>query len=113
MSGNYIFKLDVLEARGLGPELQALCASANFAEEGKATAYEVASDAFTFGTTLQWVVTKPKLRKMANSGTNTCKVTLLRKDGTKLGFVVLDLRTAKLQHEYKDKKGSGGRVPGR
>lgn len=108
MNDNFVFKLDVLEAKGLGPDLNAVLTTATFANQPQNTAYSVAGDHHIWNTTLQWNVDKQQLRRLASVGANTCKVQLATKDGTKLGWVVIDLRSAKLQHSYKkDPKSEG------
>jgi hypothetical protein len=106
--GNFIFKLEVHEGRNFGSTPQAIVCSATFAGETKYTTYSVGGDLHAWNSTLQWVVTKQQLRKLSSLGSNSCKVQCLRKDGSnldKLGWVVLDTRSAKLQHRYKQTEG--------
>lgn len=101
MTGRHILKVDILDGRGFGQDVQALVCSATFAGETKTSTYSVAGDCHVWNSTLLWGLDKDQLRKLQSSGVSNCKLTVLRKDGVRLGWVVLDLRTAKLQHQYK------------
>uniref|UniRef100_A0A061QYS2 Centrosomal protein CEP120 n=1 Tax=Tetraselmis sp. GSL018 TaxID=582737 RepID=A0A061QYS2_9CHLO len=55
---------------------------------------------------LTWVISAEKLRNITNSGTTSCKLTCSDVgSGAPLGWVVLDLRTAKLNANRKDTRG--------
>ncbi|WIA21573.1 hypothetical protein OEZ85_000765 [Tetradesmus obliquus] len=97
----YFFKVQVLEGRGFGEEPQALLCCAAFAGDSKSTQYSVSTDAHVWNCSLTWRVSKDELRKAQASGSSHCKLTVLRKDGSKLGWAVVSLRSAKLQSQYK------------
>lgn len=93
----------MIGGKGFGPEIQALICSGTFAGETKTTAYSVNTDTHTWGSgsTLMWEIDdRDQLRRLQASGASSCKLSVLRKDGTRLGWVVLDLRTAKMHHQY-------------
>lgn len=97
-----LFKVHVHEGRGFGSAPQALICSATFAGEAKTTSYSVASDCHTWNSALAWALDKDAARKATS-----CKLNILRKDGLRLGWVLIDLRAAKLQHQYnKDSAGT-------
>jgi hypothetical protein len=73
---------------------------ASFAGAAKTTQYSVAAQEHLWNSTLTWSVGREELRS-ATSNTNHCKISVLRKDGTCLGWVVISLRSAKLQGQYK------------
>ena len=95
------FRLEVLEGKGFGSEPQALLCSARFNHITKTTPYSVSSDSHGWNSTLLWSLTPEELRKLQSSGANSCKLTVMRKDGHQLGWAVIDLRSAKLKHQYK------------
>lgn len=64
------------------------------------TQYSVAAQEHLWNSTLTWSVARDELRS-ATSNTNHCKISVLKKDGTCLGWVVISLRSAKLQGQYK------------
>jgi len=106
MSDNYILRVQILEGKGFGDDVQALLCSAGFAGEAKQTQYSVNSNADTWNSTLTWSIRKDELRKAQATGSSHCKISVLGKDGTQLGWVVISLRSAKLQSQYKsDSKG--------
>ena len=109
MNQNLIFRIEVQEGRGYGTGVQALVCSATFAGETKPTQFSVGRDTHLWATTLQWGITKPQLRKASSVGQNTCKVVVSTKDGNKLGWLVLDLRKAKLNSLYSDKDSAEGK----
>lgn len=71
------------------------------AGDSKSTQYSVSTDAHVWNCSLTWRVSKDELRKAQASGSSHCKLTVLRKDGSKLGWAVVSLRSAKLQSQYK------------
>lgn len=95
-----IFKAQILDGKGFGSEPQALVCCASFAGAAKTTPYSVAANTHIWNSTLAWSVSREELRS-ATSNTNHCKISVLRKDGTSLGWVVISLRSAKLQGQYK------------
>ena len=95
-----ILKVQVLDGRGFGQDSQALVCCAAFAGQAKTTQYSKAADEHVWNSTLTWSVSKEELRS-ATSNTNHCKISVLRRDGTCLGWVVISLRSAKLQGQYK------------
>lgn len=101
MSDQYIFRVQVLEGRGFGEDPQTLLCTAQFAGESKTTQYSVNTDTHIWNSTLNWSVSREELRKAQASGSTHCKVSVLRKDGTRLGWVVVSLRSAKLQSQYR------------
>jgi hypothetical protein len=94
-----ILRVQVLDGRGFGAEPQALLCCASFAGAAKTTPFSVAGDAHLWNSTLSWSVSRQDLRS-ATSNTNHCKISVLRRDGTSLGWVVISLRSAKLQQQY-------------
>eukprot|EP00878_Enallax_costatus_P042222 GHUV01049389.1.p1 GENE.GHUV01049389.1~~GHUV01049389.1.p1 ORF type:complete len:116 (-),score=25.81 GHUV01049389.1:187-534(-) len=109
MSDNSIFRVQVLEGRGFGEDPQTLLCTAQFACETKSTQYSVNTDTHIWNSTLSWSLSREELRKAHASGSTHCKVSVLRKDGTRLGWVVVSLRSAKLQSQYKsDPQGRTG-----
>lgn len=98
---NSIFTVQVLEGKGFGDEPQTLLCCAAFAGETKTTQYSVNTDAHIWNSTLTWSISRDELRKAQATGSSHCKITVLRRDGTKLGWTVVSLRSAKLQSQYK------------
>lgn len=105
MESNLIFRVVVQEGKGFGNELQALFCSATFGDITRNTPFSVGKDKHTWNTLLQWSTSKQQVRRLSSAGQNTCKVTVTRKDGNKLGWVVLDLRKAKLNNQYSKEEG--------
>ena len=70
----FLFSVELVEGRGFGFELQAVCLSATFGGESKDTPFSVAKDAHVWRSTLQWRVTRGQLRKLSASGQSQCKV---------------------------------------
>ncbi|KAF6263813.1 hypothetical protein COO60DRAFT_344977 [Scenedesmus sp. NREL 46B-D3] len=97
----YLFKVQVLDGRGFGEEPQALLCCASFAGDSKSTQYSVSTDAHVWNCSLTWRISKDELRRAQASGSSHCKLTVLRKDGSKLGWAVISLRSAKLQSQYR------------
>jgi hypothetical protein len=97
----HTFHLEVLEGRGFGPDPQALLCTGKFNNTLKTTAYSIGTDAHAWQSSLMWHLTADQLRKLHSSGAVNCKLTVLRKDGTRLGWAVLDLRAAKLASHYQ------------
>lgn len=95
-----LFKVQVLDGRGFGHETQVLVCCAAFAGVTKTTQYSVAAQDHIWNSTLTWSISKEELRS-ATSNTNHCKISVLRRDGTCLGWLVISLRSAKLQGQYK------------
>lgn len=107
-----IFRVTVHEGRGLGApgpsgpgnELQALAVTASLAGEVKATPFSVGADAHRWGAALEWGLDARALRRQSISGGGAapthCKLSVERRDGRRLGWVVLDLRTAKMNAQY-------------
>lgn len=95
-----ILKVQVLDGKGFGQETQALVCCASFAGAAKTTQYSVAAEEHIWNSTLNWSISKEELRS-ATSNTNHCKISVLRRDGTSLGWVVISLRSAKLQGQYR------------
>jgi hypothetical protein len=71
------------------------------AGDSKSTQYSVSTDAHVWNCSLTWRISKDELRRAQASGSSHCKLTVLRKDGSKLGWAVVSLRSAKLQSQYK------------
>eukprot|EP00798_Chlamydomonas_sp_ICE-L_P005677 gene5677-3537_t len=98
---NLIFRVEVQEGRGFGSQLHALVCSATFISNVKPTQFSVGRETHLWNTPLQWGLTKSQLRKASSAGQSNCKVVVSSKDGAKLGWFLLDLRKAKLNHQYK------------
>lgn len=104
----YILSISFLDGKGFGPELQAVTCAATFAGETKLTPYSVGRETHVWNTTMQWRVTMDQFRRLSALGQKDCKVVLSAKDGTKLGWFLIDMRAAKLQAQYKKDDGRGG-----
>jgi hypothetical protein len=102
---NYVLRVHIQDGKGFGPETQAVACTAMFAGEAKTTPYSVGREAHVWNVTLQWRLTLDNYRRLTSLGQKDCKVVLTAKDGDKLGWFVLDLRAAKLQHQYKKDEG--------
>jgi hypothetical protein len=106
-----IFKVQILGGKGFGQDTQALVCCASFAGAVKTTQYSVAAQEHLWNSTLTWSVGREELRS-ATSNTNHCKISVLTKDGTCLGWVVISLRSAKLQGQYNaDPQGEASHGP--
>ena len=103
---NYILSVHIQDGKGFGPDAQAVACTALFAGEAKTTPYSVGREAHVWNVTLQWRLTLDHYRRLTSLGQKDCKVVLTAKDGDKLGWFVLDLRAAKLQHQYKKDEGA-------
>jgi hypothetical protein len=93
-----IFKVQVLDGKGFGQDTLVCCAT--FAGAAKTTQYSVAAGDLIWNSTLTWSVSRED-RRSATSNTNHCKISVLRRDGSIVGWVVVSLRSAKLQGQYK------------
>lgn len=105
MSDNLILKVVVQEGKGFGINLQALVCAVTFGGETKQTTYSVAKDHHVWNITLQWSCTKQQLRRLSSLGQTTCKLVCMKKDESKVGWLVLDLRKAKLNNQYSKEDG--------
>ncbi len=103
---SYILSVTLQEGKGFGPDVQAIVCAATFAGETKLTPYSVGRDAHVWNTTLQWRLTLDHFRRLSAQGQKDCKVVLTTKDGTKLGWFLVDVRAAKLQAQYKKDEGT-------
>ncbi|PNH10303.1 Centrosomal protein [Tetrabaena socialis] len=105
----YILSITILDGRAFGPDVHAVLCAATFAGETKLTPYSVGRDAHVWNTELQWRVTLDQFRRLTSLGQKDCKVVLFNKDGTKegtkVGWFVVDIRAAKLQAQYKKDEG--------
>lgn len=101
----YIFRADIQEGRNFGPDVQAVVCAATFAGDTKLTPYSVGRENHTWNVSLQWKISHSQFRRLLSLGQKDCKVVCSNKDGAKLGWFLLDLRTAKLQHQYKKEDG--------
>ncbi|EFJ47447.1 hypothetical protein VOLCADRAFT_117862 [Volvox carteri f. nagariensis] len=102
----YILSINIQDGKAFGPDLQAVACAATFAGETKLTPYSVGRDTHIWNTTLQWRVTMDQFRRFTALGQKDCKVVLSNKDGTKLGWFLVDIRAAKLQAQYKKTEGT-------
>jgi hypothetical protein len=91
-----LFRVTVLEGRGFGSDVQALRCVATLAGEAKETPWSVGGDAHAWNSTLLWEVEA----RTASSSVSGAKVAVHRKDGACVGWVVLNLRAAKINHQY-------------
>jgi len=96
MSERVVLRVHVHEGRGFSSDPQALVCSAAYGGITKTTPYSISGDVHSWNTTLAWDVDKEQARKAT-----TCKLSVLRKDGLRLGWVMVDLRAARLQHHHK------------
>ncbi|GIL95926.1 hypothetical protein Vretimale_1840, partial [Volvox reticuliferus] len=101
----YILSITIEDGKAFGPDLQAVACAATFAGETKLTPYSVGRDTHVWNTTLKWRVTMDQFRRLTSLGQKDCKVVLSNKDGTKLGWFLVDVRAAKLQAQYKKTEG--------
>lgn len=107
-----LLKVQVLDGKGFGQETQTLVCCASFAGAAKTTQASVAAQEHLWNSMLTWSVSREELRS-ATSNNNHCKISVLRKDGTCLGWTVISLRSAKLQGQYKsDPQGQCGQPEG-
>lgn len=95
-SERQVFQIHIVEGKGFGSAPQALQCSAALAGEAKATPFSVSTDAHAWNSMLAWTLERDEARHA-----KSCKLSVTRKDGLRLGWIVLDLRSAKLQHQYK------------
>ncbi|GFR45270.1 hypothetical protein Agub_g6376 [Astrephomene gubernaculifera] len=102
---SHILSVNIQDGKAFGPDLQAVVCAATFAGETKLTPYSVGRDTHVWNTTLQWRVTLDQFRRLTSLGQKDCKVVLTNKDGTKLGWFLVDIRAAKLQAQYKKDEG--------
>ncbi|GIL42344.1 hypothetical protein Vafri_350 [Volvox africanus] len=102
----YILSITIQDGKAFGPDLQAVACAATFAGETKLTSYSVGRDTHVWNTTLKWRVTMDQFRRLTSLGQKDCKVVLSNKDGTKLGWFLVDVRAAKLQAQYKKTEGA-------
>lgn len=108
MSPNHLLKVDIVEGRNFGSSSDGFYCSALFASEAKETALSSGpTENPVWKTVLQWGVDNKHLRELNSTGNSTCKLTFAASDGRKIGWVVLDLRTARLNHSKKSKKSGG------
>ena len=101
----WVFTVRINEGRKFPKEISGVLLSATFAGETKFTSVVKGSTRTKFESTLQlaWEVDSEELRHVGNSGTTACKLTASDvSNGNSLGWVVLDLRTAKLNGARKD-----------
>lgn len=101
----YIFKAEIQDGRCFGPDVQAVACAATFAGVTKLTPYSVGRGDHVWNVPLAWKVSQQQLRQLQAQGQKDCKVVCSNKDGVKLGWFVLDMRAAKLQHQYKKDEG--------
>lgn len=101
----FIFKAEVQDGRCFGPDVQAVVCAATFAGVTKLTPYSVGRGDHVWNVTLAWRVSQQQLRQFQAQGQKDCKVVCSNKEGVKLGWFMLDVRTAKLQHQYKKDDG--------
>ncbi|GLI70596.1 hypothetical protein VaNZ11_015526 [Volvox africanus] len=101
----YILSITIQDGKAFGPDLQAVACAATFAGETKLTPYSVGRDTHVWNTTLKWRITMDQFRRLTSLGQKDCKVVLSNKDGTKLGWFLVDVRAAKLQAQYKKTEG--------
>jgi centrosomal protein CEP120 len=102
----FIFRLDIIEGKDFGFDVQALRCSIVFGGERKDTPFSVAKDKHIWNFTLEWRATRQQIRALQASGKSQCKITVLKKDQEKsLGWVLLDTRKAKLNSVHNDQEG--------
>lgn len=103
---NYILSLHLQDGKAFGPDAQAVLCSATFAGDTRVTPYSVGRDTHVWNVTLQWRLALDHYRRLTSLGQKDCKVVLSTKDGEKLGWLLVDLRAAKLAHQYKKDEGA-------
>ncbi|GAX73423.1 hypothetical protein CEUSTIGMA_g875.t1 [Chlamydomonas eustigma] len=102
----FVFRLDIIEGKDFGFDVQALRCSVVFGGEQKDTPFSIAKDRHIWNFTLEWRATRQQMRALQASGRSQCKITVLKKDQDKsLGWVLLDTRKARLNSVYKDQEG--------
>jgi hypothetical protein len=128
-----LFRVHVREGVDFGPELQALTCKVTLGSSRRWTPCCMQRDRrASFDTLLQWAVTRQQWRRLSSQGQFFCKVEVFQhkpgaggagqggggaiasnngdtpQPGTAdkpLGWVVLDLRQAKLNHQYNKDQG--------
>lgn len=101
----FVLKVKIIDGRGFGPDIQALCCTAVFANDSRPSTYSVGRDLHVWNADLSWSITKQQLSRLTSMGSNSCKCNVHLQDGTKIGYFVLNMRQAKLQHQYKKEEG--------
>ena len=95
-----------------GPEVHAVRVAATFAGDTKYTQYSISREQHAWGTELKWLINKAQLRRLSSVGQNSCKLVVWAKKGDtdqeKLGWLILDLRSAKLNKHYHQAEPSTG-----
>jgi hypothetical protein len=97
----YSLQISVIDGRRFPGELIAVRHTLTFAGETKATNYSVGTSNHIWNATISWHLEKHQLRHLEATGLTDCKLVAHSKNGGKLGWTVLDLRTAKLNFRSK------------
>lgn len=101
----YVFEVRIFQGRRFPRELSALLLSATFAGETKFKSVVKGTTRTAWNSPLQlsWQLDTEQLRAVNNSGNCNCKLTCSDvSNGNSLGWVVMDLRTAKLNGAKRD-----------
>jgi hypothetical protein len=118
-----VFRVCVHEGVGFGPQLSALLCQVALGQSTRHTPFSVQRDRHTWDTTLVWSLTKQQWRRLSSTGQFVCKVSVLERESggrpapssprpdslqglTRLGWIVLDLRRAKLNLQYDKAQGA-------
>ncbi len=123
MDQHLVFRVTIHEGVNFGRELQALVCHVTLGDSTRSTAFSVERGKHSFSSTpLQWITSSAHWRRLTSSGQFICRVTVLKKtssaklkgspadqDLTRLGWVVLDLRQAKLNKNYSKDHGACAR----
>jgi hypothetical protein len=100
--GWYLLTVEIIEGRNFAFDSSPVTAIAVFANDTKSSlASRGSPGAPLWDSVLQWRVSSKKLRELSSLGTSHCKVSFGDLEGRRLGWIVLDMRTAKLNHTSK------------
>ena len=90
-SAGELLRVRVLGDRGFSSEWGKLTASVSFAGDVKSAPLG-GEASLLFGP-----ISRPELRKLRATGAGECKLTVMGESGERLGWVILDLRSARLR----------------
>jgi hypothetical protein len=103
-----VLRVVVFEGKGFGNTLQALRCTASLGEAELSTPFSVGRDVHDWhAAVLSWkTLSRDHLRKLSSAGQYHCKVVVTGKDARdRVGWVLLDLRRAKLNNRSSDTQG--------
>jgi hypothetical protein len=107
-----LLKVVVFEGKGFSSTLQALCCTCSFGGAELSTPFSVGRDVHDWqASTFLWKTSRDQLRKLSSAGQHHCKVVVTGKDAKhKVGWILLDLRRAKLNNRSSDTQGESVQV---